>query len=200
MTPEMIGEPFRRRINRSTRKGENRWFARYRCRCGGEFETATANVASGKTKSCGCIGRSAIGDRSRTHGKSGSRTYEIWCGMHKRCNDPTCGHYQRYGGRGIRVCDRWQEFAAFLADMGEAPAGMSLDRIDNDTGYEPGNCRWATLREQARNMRTSRRLTIRGVSKTVAEWAESSTASYKVVHRRLQRGWTPEEAVFGRGQ
>lgn len=200
MTPEMIGEPFQRRIHRTNRVGENRWFARFRCPCGAEFESAVANVRSGKTGSCGCqSSKQRFGKLMTKHGQSGTHTYDVWCGMVKRCHDETYHRYEDYGGRGIVVCDRWREsFADFFADIGEAPDGLTIDRKDNDGPYSPENCRWATKSEQARNTRTSRHITIDGVTKTLAEWAESSAAGYKVIHRRIKRGWSPRDAIFGR--
>lgn len=198
--PILIGDPFQKRIRRSNRAGENRWFGCFRCECGHEFETAVAQVRSGKTTSCGCkSSKKRIGTLTKTHGMSGTRTYDIWCGMHKRCIDPKSNKYHLYGGRGIKVCDRWTDFEAFLADMGEAPADMTLDRFpDGDGDYRPGNCRWATKTEQARNRKGNVLITIDGDTKTLAEWAESSANSYKVIHRRIKRGWTPREAIFGR--
>lgn len=131
----------------------------YQCSCGSLHEAYTYNVTSGKTSSCGCFQREETIRRSTKHGgaKRGqhSRAYNSWENMIGRCTQSSRPDYHRYGGRGITVCERWLDFNNFLEDMGEPPVGKSLDRYpNNETGnYEPGNCRWATAKEQANNRR-----------------------------------------------
>lgn len=124
----------------------------WRCDCGREGVGTTQNVR--KSPSCGCLQR----ETATTHGKTLTGTFLSWKSMKARCRNPRVPDYPRYGGRGITVCDRWYEsFDAFLADMGDRPDGLTLDRIDNDRGYEPGNCRWATKSDQSRNRRERQR-------------------------------------------
>lgn len=116
--------------------------------------------------------------------------------MVARCTNPNRPDYAYYGGRGVGVCDRWrQSFAAFLADMGEKPVGLSLDRIDNAHGYEPGNCRWATKYEQMQNTRGTRLLTHRGRSMGLAAWAREIGINKESLRTRLMRGWSLEKAL-----
>jgi hypothetical protein len=134
-----------------------------RCECGTEREIATSNLRSGKTTSCGCL-RTEL---QTTHGLSHTREYKIWSGMRERCDNPKREGFEYYGGRGIRVCERWSVFENFFADMGVASVGYSLDRIDANGNYEPSNCRWATWATQHANKRSSRQVAMDGF--TIAE-------------------------------
>jgi hypothetical protein len=131
------------------------------------------------------------------HGKSNSSTYRVWSGMLTRCGNPNTRAYADYGGRGIRVCERWLDFALFFADMGERPSsGHSIDRIDNDGNYEPANCRWATRKEQNNNSRHNRLITINGISKTLEDWANYAGFVPGTLNYRLKMGWHESELLL----
>ncbi len=170
-----------------------------RCCCGSEVVVVGKQLRRGQTKSCGCLMIERTRAANRRHGMKGTRIYRIWNGMMNRClnvNDKRS--YPRYGGAGITVCERWRIFANFYADMGEPPTvDHSLDRYPNYRGnYEPGNCRWATSKEQGRNRKDNVRVTIDGETRVVAEWAEVSGVSRLRIAERLNGGWEPREAVF----
>ncbi len=131
------------------------------CDCGKETIVYESKLRSGQTKSCGCLhdeGGAQYFPKGHGHAKHGnlSPTYNSWRSMIGRCRDPRCNGYERYGGAGVTVCERWRLFENFLADMGERSAGLTLDRIDNTRGYSPDNCKWSTWKEQAANRRKRR--------------------------------------------
>ena len=196
--PTLIGDPFRVQLKMSNGKVRRRIVGRYLCGCGKEFVTNVNNIKTGNTQSCGCFRAVVSSERTKTHGMTGTTTYHVWSGMQERCRNPKNKKWHNYGGRGVRVCDRWQSFENFLADMGEAPEGKSIDRHPDQNGnYEPGNCRWATGKEQCRNKRNNIVIQINGESMTVVEWSETTGAvSAQLIYARLHRGWPPEEAVY----
>lgn len=178
-------------------RGEAKWLCR--CVCGVERAVASSELRLGNSRSCGCLKLEELVLRVTKHGHSlkhdKSPTYRCWAAMLSRCRDPGSADYVRYGGRGITVCKQWQEFAAFLADMGEKPANKTLDRRDNNGPYTPENCRWATRSEQARNRTTSRLLTFRGQTKTLAEWSVLTGIHRATLWDRLNTGWSVVAAL-----
>lgn len=171
-----------------------------RCDCGTVRAFRLPALRNGKTKSCGCLAREMAVERGHRfggkviHGLAWTPEYRIWSSMKARCLDLD---NENYGGRGINVCERWaMSFPAFLADMGRRPsAEHSIDRINNDGNYEPGNCRWATIEVQANNRRNNVRLEIDGRVLTVAEYASETGTSSELIYRRLKRGSSVEDAV-----
>jgi hypothetical protein len=126
---------------------------------------------------------------------TGTKTFIIWGGMKDRCTNPNSKAFSRYGGRGITFCKRWEDFELFYFDMGPCPSGKSLERIDNNAGYGPENCRWATRREQQNNRRINVRVTLRGCTKTVAEWARETGLPPHTIYKRLKAGWKEADAL-----
>lgn len=182
-------------VQRDPKGADHVW--RFHCDCGMEKIANIRNVRSGRTTSCGCAFIEMVVARNTTHGlsKAHRREYRSWKDMRARCSNPNDSDYPDYGARGIRVCDRWSDFAVFLADMGHRPAGHTLDRIDVNGGYEPGNCRWADHKVQANNKRSNMRLTINGVTKTLQGWSDHHGVGRSTVRWRLSQGW-PLERVF----
>lgn len=124
------------------------------------------------------------------------RTKSTLSGMKQRCYNPKCSQFKNYGGRGIKVCDRWLEsFQNFVDDMGLKPEGLSIDRINNDGDYEPGNCRWATSTEQRNNQRTCRPLTFNGITKPLRDWAQEYGIHEMTLHHRIVKGWDAGQAI-----
>lgn len=127
-----------------------------KCSCGNERIVHAGNLTTGKSQSCGCLTTERSRARSVTHGASGTREHSIWKGIRKRCLNVNSPHYKDYGGRGIQLCDRWRDFAGFIADMGPCPPGFSIERVDVNGHYEPSNCIWMERRKQGQNTRRVR--------------------------------------------
>jgi hypothetical protein len=166
------------------------------CECGAEFVTSSDSLRSGRTVSCGCANRDKNISRA-THRSVKTAEYGIWIQIKRRCDCPRYWAYRRYGGRGITMCDTWRNsFLDFLRDIGERPSSKhSIDRINNDGNYEPGNVRWATSSEQCRNRRSNRLVTVDGVTKTIIEWSEFSGIKWCTINARLGAGWEPRDAI-----
>lgn len=177
--------------------GDIKWLCS--CDCGNEIITLGKYLKNNDTKSCGCLNIEKIIERSTKHGhakrKKNSKTYLIWKSMHQRCENPNNKDYKNYGGRGITVCEEWLKFENFLEDMGEAPKGLQIDRINNNGDYCKENCRWATRKEQARNKRNNHYETYNNETKCLPIWSEEFGINYSTLKSRLRRGSSMEEAI-----
>lgn len=167
------------------------------CDCGTERAVTAFSLRQGSSSSCGCLNR----ERSRAvhtkHGGSASAPeYDVWQAMLARCRNPQNPRFAKYGGRGIKVCDSWLDYGAFIADMGPRPTlAHSLDRIDNDGGYEPGNCRWATPHQQMTNRSVTRMVEIEGQSVPLATLAKLCGIPANTLRFRILKGWPLVDAM-----
>jgi hypothetical protein len=175
---------------------DTKYYWRCICDCGKEKIIMSSNLARGISTTCGC-GKIKLGEVTTKHGMTKTRIFKIWTGIRKRCNNPKCKSYKWYGGRGVKISDKWDNFIDFYNDMKEGYADdLSLDRINPNGNYEPGNCRWATSKIQNRNRRNNNVITYNNKSKTLAEWAELSGNNYTVINYRIKNGWDIEKAIF----
>jgi hypothetical protein len=199
LTGQRFGKLTALKRDENPHKGNARWLCQ--CDCGGISATRSNKLISGHTKSCGCLQRENTTKRNLKHGQSRrrkeTRTYRIWKAMLARCTNPNALHWRHYGGRGIKVCENWRNFEAFLLDMGEVPSSKhSIDRINNDGDYCPENCRWATQKQQVGNTRRARLLTFDGKTRCLSEWAEITKIGARTLGTRLNRlGWSIEDAL-----
>lgn len=161
------------------------------CDCGNQSEVTTTHLRLGKTQSCGCLKI----DIHTTHNDSKSLEYFAWRSMRNRCFDQNNRYYAKYGGRGIGVCLRWEDYANFITDMGRKPSkAHSLERNDNDGGYTPENCKWATKAEQARNRSITVWIEYGGKRMLVQDWANELGMPYTTLYSRLRNGWSVDRA------
>lgn len=191
-------------IARDITKQDTGWWWWCQCDCGVRISVRSFSLGK-HTHSCGCFRKDVTRARSTTHGLTKSRRvppeFIVWRNARERCFEPTDKQFLSYGGRGITMCDRWRnDYGAFYADMGPRPHGYTLDRIDNDGHYEPGNCRWTTPSVQSNNTRRNRWLLLRGERLTLAQAARKYKIKHQTVQTRLSRGWTDEDAVLGRAR
>lgn len=171
--------------------------------CGIEFmaRTSPSRAAKGSFCSKSCAAKHRNTRHSHTTKTTTSPTYNTWVNMISRCHKPSAPNFDRYGGRGIEVCDEWRNsFDAFLRDMGERPEGTTIDRIDSDAGYDKANCRWRSAKEQQRNIRSNKIITFNGESGCIAWWAEKlgvphATLTYRLKHWDLARALKPAKLI-----
>jgi len=199
-----VGQTSRLVVISILRKKGKKAVAVCKCACGAEKTTLLVHVKSGAVRSCGCLRRESsakTGRANKKHGHSSpvsrSPEYRSWETMKARCCNESNPDYQRYGGRGISVCDEWNHsFEAFLRDMGERPKNTTLDRVDFNGDYRKENCRWATPSVQQRNKSTNRIVELGGVEMTLVELAEKTGVPYQRLHERIvRRKWSVEDAV-----
>lgn len=166
-----------------------------RCDCGTVLIVKGTLLRRGQVVSCGCYHRERQREAPTSHGMTKSPTHITWTAMRQRCNNPNNPSWPNYGGRGIRVCPRWESFENFYADMGPRPEGTTIERIDNDGHYEPANCRWASRLEQGANKQDTIRIQLDGRSQSLSEWCKELGINYWTAHARIKRGATPLEAI-----
>jgi len=178
VSPLFSGDKYRRRFE-------------CQCDCGGVNEVLLENLRAGLVRSCGCLAAERRVECKTIHGGAGTPEFRSWVSMRRRCNNPNNKSYHHYGGRGVRVCKRWDSFANFLADMGLRPPGdrISIDRINNNGDYKPSNCRWADPKVQANNRRSSIRIRYKGRVIGLSEASAISGIPENTLAARINRGW-----------
>lgn len=201
---DLSGQKFGRltavRRGENTKDGHAQWICR--CACGKTVIVLARYLKSGHTRSCGCLQAEkasfAASRRNVTHGESAAPLYHVWQSMRARCNNPKHRNFSNYGGRGIKVCEEWDRSYTAFRDWAQRSGyrkGLQLDRLNNNGGYSPLNCRWITPKGNSNNRRTSRYLEYNGERKSVAEWAAEKGISYQTLYSRITDGWTVEKAL-----
>ncbi len=200
-TPDEIGKRFGRLLVLE-RSGISKWgdiIFRCRCDCGNETRSWSTTLRDGTAQSCGCLNREKIVRSATRHGNSPRRKatpeYNSWAAMMSRCRNSRSLEFRYYGGRGITVCERWNDFRNFLSDMGKRPEKTTLDRIKVNLNYDPSNCRWATKETQSNNCRSNILLECFGKTQSVAQWAREVGLKRQALLSRLARQWSLERAL-----
>jgi hypothetical protein len=193
---DLVGQRFKMRTVLEYLGLDKRSTAVFRVLCDCGSITTAKKPSILKSSSCGCeqkrIAKQTCEKRNTTHGKAGTTTYAIWKTMRQRCNDPNTIGYEFY--KNITIDPRWDNYQNFLDDMGERPKGLTLDRKDNSLGYSPENCRWATVKDQALNRRTTVMIEYRGKTKPLQTWCEEFHLPVEKIRQRFQRGWSADKA------
>lgn len=186
----------RERVDQGPASGGKRVLWRCECDCG-QVKVATGHgLASGDTTSCGCLQKELTANRSRTHGLSRTGTHNSWRAAKERCHNPNNAKYATYGAVGITMCDRWRtSFSAFLEDMGPRPEGCTIDRLDQTKGYEPGNCQWASIEEQALTRGTTRLYRWGGGWMATRQIAEREGIPFNTLRKLVRTSHTIQGAV-----
>jgi len=196
---DLTGKRFGRLVvisrTESPRKTETRWECQ--CDCGKIISTDGSRLKRGITKSCGCLANELTSLRSKKHGMFGTRLYRIWFNMKQRCANAKHVAYKNYGGRGIKVCDEWQDFEPFYkwAIANGYNDNLTIDRIDNNKGYSPDNCKWVSDKEQGQNKRNNRLICINGETHTIAEWFRLSGIKESTLRWRIKEGVPVEKLL-----
>lgn len=192
----------------TSEKGERLWILK--CDCGNEKKLPTYRIVRGDTKSCGCLQKEITPIANLKHGLYGKPTYRTWDGIVDRCENPNANGYENYGGRGIKVCSGIRKNAGKIVEkIGPKPPKLSIDRINNEGNYSCGDCedcvafgwplniRWATASQQLRNTRSTRFITIGGITKCLIQWAEDTGLTRLKIAQRIKRGWPESRWLEG---
>lgn len=170
------------------------------CECGNFSVVSAANLKNNAVKSCGCLQREEAQkttNKHKIHGKKNSRIYRIWSSMKSRCSHPSVNGYERYGGRGIKVCDEWKDdFLSFYewSQKNGYSDKLTIDRINVNGDYSPSNCRWISWKEQSRNTRTNHNISYQGKTRCLKEWSEILGINYGTLKNRIRHGWSIQRA------
>lgn len=197
----MTGRRFGRLVvikrSENAKSGKAKWLCK--CDCGKVVITHSHLLRNGQTRSCGCLQKEIVSKCNTRHKKCDEKLYRIWNDIKQRTSNKNNPRYESYGARGITICAEWKDdFIAFRtwALSNGYQEGLSIDRIDNEKGYFPDNCRWATSYQQANNKRSNHLITFQGESLTLSEWAKKFNISYTALKQRINKlGWTVERAL-----
>lgn len=205
---DLTGQKFGRLtvLSKTNKKQCNHIIWVCQCDCGNIKEVTGSDLHSGRIKSCGCLQRESASnnrEKRKTHGKTGTRLYGVWRDMKRRCNSSTASSYKNYGGRGIKVCEEWNDFENFYnwamnSGYDENAEGRSctLDRIDVNGNYCPENCRWVDFTVQANNRRSNRLIKAFGKEMTISQWSKLTRINKSTLKQRLDNGWSAEDSLI----